>query len=84
MTLEKLDALYDEVVAMYYDEMSRFLQLIRQTPKSKRAISHTKNPFWDEELSESWKEFHNAEQVYLKTARTDTRFVEAKQDFFGK
>ena len=77
-TLIKLDALYDDVITMYFNEMSQFLQAIKQTPKSKRAISHTKNPFWDEELSLLWKQFHEAERTYLKACRKDHRFEETK------
>ncbi len=80
-TVEKLDKLYDDVVKMYHDEMSKFLQVIRQTPKSKRAITHTKNPYWDDELSSQWKIFHDAEKVYLKTSRKSPGHDRAKQDF---
>ena len=37
LTVERLDAMYDEMLNVYYSEMSKFLREIKQTPKSKKA-----------------------------------------------
>ena len=84
LTTEHLDKIYDDLLNVYYNEMSNFLDEIKQTPASKKATRHTKLPFWDEELSLLWKDFHCAERVYLKSRRKSREYSALKLDFITK
>ena len=41
-------------------------------------------PFWDDELSHLWKDFHCAERVYLKSRRKSREFSALQNDFKNK
>ena len=40
---EEIDSVYEKFVNMYHQELSCFLKEAKLTPRSKRAIRHTKN-----------------------------------------
>ncbi len=79
-----IDTIYSDFVKMYHDEMSIFLKEINTTKRSKKAVRWTKRPYWDEELSETWDQFHKAEKLYLRTGKHDRTYVTAKNDFLSK
>ena len=84
LTVERIDMMYDDMLAMYYSEMSLFLEEIKQTPRSKKVVRHAKLPYWDDELSQLWKEFHNSERAYLKSDRKSLEFSALKTTFLNK
>ena len=60
---ERVDTVYSAFVEMYHAEMSIFMKEINRTKNSKKAIRHTRKPYWDEELSTTWNGFHKAEKL---------------------
>ena len=62
---EEMDDVYKQFVDMYHTEMSKFMKEIDMTKKSKKATRHTRKAYWDEELSSSWNDFHEAKKAFL-------------------
>ena len=81
---EKIDDLYVQFVAMYHEKMGLFMKEISMTKKSKKAIKWTRRPYWDNELSMFWQEFHSSEKAYLHTTRSHRKYEELKKHFLTK
>ena len=84
----ELDALYDKYVLLYQSEMDAHLKELSNTPKSKKAARHSTKPFWCEELTVLWKNFHDTEKSFLKCDKNDmgyravkTRFLTSQKAF---
>ena len=57
---------------------------------SKKKHKNSTKPWWDDELSQLWKDVHNAEIVYIKSKRTKSpqrnlnKEFKSKQNIFDK
>ncbi len=78
---EDLDELYDRIVDMYYSEMDKFLKEIKKAPASGKKVRHTKKPYWTEELSALWKEYHTCEKEYLSTPEGSLNLTNSRDRF---
>ena len=56
--------MYDKLVKMYHKELSCFLKEAKRTQNSKQRLRHTKKPYWDENLSILWADFHTEEKLF--------------------
>ena len=72
------------MIAMYHTEMSCFMKELKPTQKSKRKLRHTKKPYWDENLSALWSDFHKAEKLFVKAKRNSPGYSVLSNDFFTK
>ena len=81
---DRIDEIYACFVEMYHKEMSIFMKEISRTKKSKKAIWWTRRPYWDEELSQSWKVFHDTEKAYLQVTKRHRDYDNLKNDFLAK
>ncbi len=72
---------YDEIITLYHTEMSKFLKEIEVAPSSAKSVRFTKRPYWTEELSISWKQYYEAERVYLNTKADDPNLVNVRTKF---
>ena len=81
---QEVDDLYDNLVHVYHEEVSKFLKIAKVATNSRRSLRHVKKPYWNETLSELWYEFHNAELKYVKMNRSDTEYQSSRLDFLNK
>ncbi len=81
---EEVDSFYENFADMYHHELSCFLKEVKPTKKSKKAVRHTKKPYWTETLSELWSDFHKAEKLFVKARRNDQRYENLQNQFFVK
>ncbi len=81
---ERMDEIYAQFVNMYHEEMGLFMKEISTTKNSKKAIRWTRRPYWDNDLSLSWQEFHRAEKAYLHATRRHKDFDTLKRNFLVK
>ena len=87
---ESIDDVYKSICDIYYTEMSNYFKQRDSTPLSKKKHRNRTKAWWDEELSDLWKDMHNMELSYTKAKRNKNphrhllREFRCKQDVFDK
>ena len=79
-----MDELYDKFVKVYHEEIAKFLKVAKVAPKSRKSLRHVKKPYWNEDLSVLWDEFHQAEPKYIKMDRGEREYQSSRTDFLQK
>ena len=78
---DELDLIYELYVKVYHDEMSECMKILNMTPVTKKHARHSAKAYWCEELTEYWKETHDAEKLFIKTPKTDHGYLAIKSHF---
>ena len=60
-----LDCAYNNLCKVIFDEMDKFLGSPTESKKSRKLFKSYK-PFWNENLTELWRDMHEAEKQYLR------------------
>jgi len=83
LTQEQVDNMYDSICINVLNEMDKFLEYnLVSTSKVKKRLKISK-PFWDNELSQLWKEVSRTEREYLKCKRKDRQFKQLREVFIS-
>ena len=54
---------------------------INKTPSSKTALRHSPMPYWDEVLSNVWREYHSAERSFVGANKSDPNYQSIFTEF---
>jgi hypothetical protein len=87
---QEVDIMYENVCNVYYKEMDLWFRSHNVNSVSKKKFRNISKPFWDDELSEWWKNLCKAEYEYL-ASRQNSRArrhllnnFKQKQNIFDK
>ena len=87
---ESIEEVYNSICDLYNNEMSIHFKKLNSTPLSKKKHKNSTKAWWDGELSQLWKDMHNAEILYIKAKRSKSshrnlhKEFKSKQDMFDK
>jgi hypothetical protein len=78
---EKIDNIYNHFCNSVIIEMDNYLNYRMVTSNNIKKRLKPNKPFWDEELTESWKNVAKCERGYLKSKRRDRDFKQLRHTF---
>ena len=77
----RVNSIYDNIVAIYINEMRRTFGTKNNTPYCRWKFRHTPKEWWDEELTEPFRNIQKAEkaeQNFIKDKYTKQKFKEMR------
>ncbi len=66
---EEIDNMYIDVCNIYYDEMDKWFRFNNINNCLHKKFRNSSKPYWNENLSELWREMCLAEANYLKAPK---------------
>ena len=77
----EINGIYDSIVDIYINEMRRTFGTKNNTPHCHRKFRHTQKEWWDEELTELFRDMQKAEHNFIKAKRNKHKFKEMQSIF---
>ena len=68
-TQQDMNTMYGDIVQCFINEMEQHFPQIKASPNSSRKFRFTKKEWWDDELTDLFKDMHKAEREYLKAKK---------------
>ena len=77
-----VDSLYNDMLSVIFTEMDQYIQYKCVGNKTRRRFKMQK-PYWNDELTSSWKSMCDAERIFRKN-KDSSRRTDLRSDFLGK
>ena len=77
----EINGIYDSIVDIYINEMRRTFGTKNNTPHCHRKFRHTQKEWWDEELTELFRDMQKAEHNFIKAKGNKHKFKEMQSIF---